>query len=143
MAKAAIFTPAVIEQIRRLVRDGACAPEISQRIGCTVNSLRVTCSKLGISLRQQGRRLPQSDQAVGTRAPASAAPTQPQAQVSLQVMMEQSLMNEFQRSAAARGLSSATLAKALLEVIAQDSLYDALLDETPVQRVGAVVRQES
>jgi hypothetical protein len=69
-------------------------------------------------------------------------PTQPGAEARLQVGMDQALMEQFPYSAGSRGLSSAALAKSLLEMIAQDRLYDAILDEGPVRRVIAV-RQEA
>ena len=47
------FTPARIEQIRNLVERGKTREEIAEITGCTVGSLRVTCSKLGVSLRRR------------------------------------------------------------------------------------------
>jgi hypothetical protein len=46
------FTPERIQQIRNLVERGKSREEIAELIGVTVGSLQVTCSKLGISLRQ-------------------------------------------------------------------------------------------
>jgi hypothetical protein len=46
------FTPEVIESIRKLVAQGINRHEIANRLGVTVGSLQVTCSRLGISLRQ-------------------------------------------------------------------------------------------
>jgi hypothetical protein len=51
------FTPEKVGQIRNLVENGKSRQEIAELIGVTVGSLQVTCSKLGISLRQRGRRL--------------------------------------------------------------------------------------
>lgn len=47
-----IFTPERMEQIRNLVERGHSREEIAEIIGCTVGSLAVTCSRLGISLRR-------------------------------------------------------------------------------------------
>jgi hypothetical protein len=47
------FTPERIEQIRNLVERGVGREEIAQIVGCTVGSLQVTCSRLGISLRRR------------------------------------------------------------------------------------------
>jgi len=47
------FTPERIEQIRNLIERGTSREEIAEIIGCTVGSLQVTCSRLGISLRRQ------------------------------------------------------------------------------------------
>jgi hypothetical protein len=45
------FTPQVIENIKELVAQGISRNEIANRLGVTVGSLQVTCSRLGISLR--------------------------------------------------------------------------------------------
>src|SRR5205085_8950694 len=47
-------TPKVIESIRNLVAQGVNRHEIANRLGVTVGSLQVTCSRLGISLRING-----------------------------------------------------------------------------------------
>src|SRR3954464_4611049 len=46
------FTPEVIESIKKLVAQGISRHEIADRLGVTVGSLQVTCSRLGISLRR-------------------------------------------------------------------------------------------
>src|SRR5262245_53856622 len=46
------FTPERIQQIRNLVERGKSREEIAELIGVTVGSLKVTCSRLGISLRR-------------------------------------------------------------------------------------------
>jgi hypothetical protein len=46
------FTPQVIENIKELVAQGINRDEIANRLGVTVGSLQVTCSRLGISLRR-------------------------------------------------------------------------------------------
>jgi hypothetical protein len=46
------FTPENIRQITNLVERGKTKEEIAEVIGATVGTLQVTCSKLGISLRQ-------------------------------------------------------------------------------------------
>jgi hypothetical protein len=46
------FTLQVIEQIRGFVAQGVSRDDIANRIGVTVGSLQVTCSRLGISLRR-------------------------------------------------------------------------------------------
>jgi hypothetical protein len=46
------FTPQVIEKIKELVGEGISRDEIANRVGVTVGSLQVTCSRLGISLRR-------------------------------------------------------------------------------------------
>jgi hypothetical protein len=46
------FTPERVQQIKNLVERGKSREEIAQLIGVTVGSLQVTCSRLGVSLRQ-------------------------------------------------------------------------------------------
>jgi hypothetical protein len=57
------FTPERLEQIRNLVERGMPREQIAETIGCTLGSLQVTCSRMGISLRR-----PKPD--VATPAPA-------------------------------------------------------------------------
>lgn len=77
------FTPERIDQIRNLLERGQSREEIADIIGCTVNTLAVTCSRLGISLRR-----PRFDTGIGPKlAPkprpavsavlAMTAPTKP------------------------------------------------------------------
>ena len=46
------FTPQVIDNIKEFVAEGISRDEIATRLGVTVGSLQVTCSRLGISLRR-------------------------------------------------------------------------------------------
>ena len=46
------FTPQAIEKIKEFVAEGISRDEIANRVGVTVGSLQVTCSRLGISLRR-------------------------------------------------------------------------------------------
>jgi hypothetical protein len=42
------ITPQVMERIKELVAEGLSRDEIANRLGVTVGSLQVTCSRLGI-----------------------------------------------------------------------------------------------
>jgi DNA-binding transcriptional regulator YiaG len=46
------FTSQAIEEIKELVAEGISRDEIATRLGVTVGSLQVTCSRLGVSLRR-------------------------------------------------------------------------------------------
>jgi len=46
------FTPQAMEKIKEFVAEGISRDEIANRLGVTVGSLQVTCSRLGISLRR-------------------------------------------------------------------------------------------
>ena len=50
--RAVKFTPQAIEKIKQFVAEGISRDEIANRVGVTVGSLQVTCSRLGISLRR-------------------------------------------------------------------------------------------
>jgi hypothetical protein len=45
------FTPANIQKIKDWVAQGICREDIAKSLDVTVGSLQVTCSRLGISLR--------------------------------------------------------------------------------------------
>jgi hypothetical protein len=49
--RAVKFTPQAIEKIKEFVAEGISRDEIATRLGVTVGSLQVTCSRLGVSLR--------------------------------------------------------------------------------------------
>ena len=50
--RAVKFTPQAIEKIKEFVTEGISRDEIATRLGVTVGSLQVTCSRLGVSLRR-------------------------------------------------------------------------------------------
>jgi hypothetical protein len=52
MAPRVKFTPQAIERIKEFVARGISRDEIANRLGVTVGSLQVTCSRRGISLRR-------------------------------------------------------------------------------------------
>lgn len=53
--KATKFTPEILAQIPRWVEEGLNREEIASRIGCSMNSLQVSCCKRGISLWAKDR----------------------------------------------------------------------------------------
>jgi hypothetical protein len=67
------FTTQVIDTIKQLVEEGFSRDEIAHRLGVTVGSLQVTCSRLGISLRRpgSGRGLAHTAHPNGHVAPAT------------------------------------------------------------------------
>jgi hypothetical protein len=64
------FTPQVIEKIKEFVAEGISRHEIANRLGVTVGSLQVTCSRLGISLRRSHSNLRRHTADVRGRIPA-------------------------------------------------------------------------
>ena len=110
------ITAAVLEQIPSLIERGISPDEIAARVGCTSGTLRVVCSKAKISLRKK----------------KSDKPTIP-------VALPGAMIGMFQREAGKRGLAVEAFASMLLKVIAQDNLYDAVLDERETHRGRAIV----
>ena len=60
------FTPERVRQIEALVARGATCEQIAAVIGVTVGTLRVTCSRLGVSLRRPRVKLVLPKPANGT-----------------------------------------------------------------------------
>ena len=82
--RAVKFTPQAIEKIKKFVAEGISRDEIANRLGVTVGSLQVTCSRLGISLRQTNGSRHTSDVTGRIPAPGSVciAHTREQKEVS-------------------------------------------------------------
>src|SRR3954451_5410049 len=64
------FTPGRIQQITNLVERGKSPEEIAELIEVTINSLQVTCSRLGISLRR-----PKLDNGIRLLPPGKPVPS--------------------------------------------------------------------
>jgi hypothetical protein len=71
------FTTQVLDTIQQFVAEGLSRDEIARRLGVTLGSLQVTCSRLGISLRRpgSGRRLAHTAHAKGVAHVAPATPS--------------------------------------------------------------------
>jgi hypothetical protein len=109
------FTPVVIEQIPRLLEQGRSPVEIADRIGCTINTLRVRCSQLRISLRH-------------TRHETEESQTAKQKVRQLTVCVSPKTFDALRQQAALEGMSGSQLAAHLLDTIVRDCLYKAVLD---------------
>ena len=94
------FTADVLEQIPKLISDGKSLSEVAGQIGCSVDSLRVRCSQLGVTLRRNG----------------------------LTVRLSRTALDGLRQQAMAEDMSEAELAAALLEAVHRDDLYRAVLD---------------
>jgi len=111
---------AAFERIPVLLNQGLSALEIANAFGCTVGTLRVKCSQMGISLRRKSRGVP------GTRAPSSEGAV---VASRLTLSLPTTIMDQLQHRATAEGLYTSKLASRLIETIARDDLYEAVLDE--------------
>jgi hypothetical protein len=126
-----MFTPNAIVEIQRWLGEGLSADEIAERIGCTVGTLRVRCSQLGISLRRAKQSCgPAQRDAHGTRrvrASARQAGSAPRGLLILSV--RRGTLDQLHTHASSKGISGSRFAATLLEKIAEDDLYAAVLDD--------------
>ncbi len=97
--------------IPALIDQGLSDLEIASRMGWKVSTLRVRCSQLKISLRRRFK----------------------------QVVVPKHLLSQLHQRAAVMGMSTNTLIVDLLEEIARDNLYDAVLDKRDTEEVCAPV----
>ena len=126
-----ILTKHVMAGIPVLVQQGLNAEAIAARLGCTAGTLKVRCSQAQISLR-----LPKEVKVVPL-VPLAPAPTPPKPTQSKRcfafavpttLQLSRVAMSRLRQRANAMGVTEAALATTLLEMIAQDDLYDAVLD---------------
>jgi len=122
------ITLSALRLIPNLRDQGLSADEIADAVGCTVGTLRVKCSQMGISLRRKKRNTDGtsqkngSHQAVSRRADAS--------EQNFVIALSRKVIDNLQNRAATRGISHSTLVAMLLEVIARDDLYAAVIDSS-------------
>lgn len=120
-----ILTNAVLASIPTLVEQGLNTEAIAARLGCKVSTLKVRCSQAQISLRVPKEvkvvpLVPALEPPKQKRSYAFALPTT--------LQLSRVAMSRLRQRAEATGMTEAELVTTLLEVIAQDDLYDAVLD---------------
>jgi hypothetical protein len=115
-----MFTDAVIAALPGMVARGMTLDQMADEIGCTVSTLRVRCSQLKISLQgMSGRR----------------GPIQPNTcRVSFRITHE--TMRALRKRADAMKLNADKLAAIVLEIVAADDLWAAVLDNEPAKLVA-------
>jgi hypothetical protein len=151
MPRPTILTETALARVTGLIDQGRSAAEIASEIGCTLGTLRVRCSQLGISLRRRTTRnreetMTAMDLVPSVEANAVARPksvdrvytveqrravvseSSAEAHIELQVLLPQITTEQLRQRGALRGISGSTLASELLVTIARDGLYDAVLD---------------
>jgi hypothetical protein len=123
-----ILTKEVLASIPVLVQQGMDAEAIAAHLGCKVSTLRVRCSQAQISLR-----VPQEVKVVPL-VPVAKPPKPPKQKrcfafaVPTTLQLSKVAMSRLRQRAEAIGVDEAELVTKLLEVIAQDDLFDAVLD---------------
>ena len=136
MPRRKTFTPAVIARIPRLVDQGLSAEDIADSLRCTIGTLRVRCSQLGISLRRKGLKTRRDSKSPIKPTRLFGAPSRPGpasdpsgSNLALALVFSKRTAERLSQYASRRGLTVPSLAAALLEIIARDSLYEAVLDD--------------
>jgi hypothetical protein len=126
-----ILTKDVMAGIPVLVQQGLNTEAIAARLGCTAGTLKVRCSQAQISLR-----IPKEVKVVPL-VPLVPPPTPPKPPkqkrsyafaVPTTLQLSRVAMSRLRQRAEATGVNEAELVTNLLEMIAQDDLYDAVLD---------------
>ena len=117
-----ILTKDVMAGIPVLVQQGLNTEAIAARLGCTAGTLKVRCSQAGISLR-----VPKEVKVV-PMVPLVPAPTPPKQMRSYVFALSRIALSRLRQRAGATGMAEAALVRNLIEVIAQDDLFDAVLD---------------
>ena len=117
-----LFTRSVLAQIPRWMSEEGLGPaELATRIGCTVGSLRVICSRRGLSLRQPSAKPYKLDRVY------NQAPGRPDA-AELALTLPEEIRDRLRARAATLGMSEVELLELLIEAIDRDDLYSAILD---------------
>ena len=109
------ITDEMYAAIPGLIADGKIQRDIAAMYGVTVGTLRVLCSRRGISLRSGGRRGPPVNRITADGLPG--------------LSLTKDVLKSLRDAACAMDRSATRLASDLLEKIASDDLFAAVLDE--------------
>jgi hypothetical protein len=131
MRRKSKFTHRAASDIRAWVHQGLTNAQIADKLECTVGTLKVKCSHLGISLRRKNTN-PEHVQPCSTSRMALAPP--PSRLIGLGrkavlVTLSPWTMKQLSSRAQPRHLDGAALAAKLLERIVADDLFEAVLDD--------------
>jgi len=126
-----ILTKEVLATIPQLVNSGLRSQDIAMRLGCKVTTLKVRCSQARISLRPPKEAKVLRLVPLVPLVPAPKTPKQKRSYafaVPTTLQLSRVAMSRLRQRAVATGMTEAELVTTLLEVIARDDLYDAVLD---------------
>ena len=134
--RASKFTPERIQQIRDLIARGETCENIAAAIGVTVGTLKVTCSRLGISLRRPKSRTGLLPLRPATRVTPSAKPAifsicvrYNEKEHSSEVPLTPAMVGQLALEASSRDQKIIDLAKDLLLTVTKKGLIDEVLKE--------------
>ena len=125
-----VLTPDVLATIPALVAAGKRREELAAQFGCSVGTLQVVCSRNKISLRCPGprRRRTQQELEQASYMEKKLFPVQ-----AINIKLKVPLANEVLALLAMRAEVEHTtvdvIATRLLETIARENLYNAVIDE--------------
>ena len=125
------FTPERIQQIKDLLARGETCEQIAAIIGVTVGSLRVTCSKLGVSLRRPRVKLlpPRTADAACEAATLSIIMKYKGQERSNLLSLTPNIIRQLAFEAALRDQEIGELTKDLLATVIAKGLFNELLGE--------------
>src|SRR5262245_16859014 len=130
------FTPERIQQIRDLIARGETCEDIAARIGVTVGTLKVSCSRLGISLRRPRVKLLPPNRPIDTGKAAGAAAATfcirmqyngKEQETALPLTPE--MISQLALEASARDQRIGELAKDLLQAVTKKGLFEKVLND--------------
>jgi hypothetical protein len=141
------FTPERIQQITDLVARGESCEQIAAAIGVTVGSLKVTCSRLGISLRRPRVKLLPPKSANGTETTVGDARGKTPAtftidmkykgqEHSTELPFTPDVIRQLALEASFRDQKIGELVKDILVSVFDKGLVQELLGEQETQRAG-------
>jgi hypothetical protein len=132
------FTPERVQQIKDLVARGVSCEEIASLVGVTVGTLKVTCSRLGISLRRprstNGSKLLPLTPATRARISANSATFSicvryNGKEQSSELPLTPAMVGQLALEASSRDQKISDLAKDLLRAVTEKGLIDEVLKE--------------
>jgi hypothetical protein len=130
------FTPDRVQQIKDLVARGVRCEEIATLVGVTVGTLKVTCSRLGISLRKPRSRTGLLPLRPTTRVPPSANTVTFSICVryngkeqSSELPLTPAMVGQLALEASSRDQKISDLAKDLLQAVTKKGVIDEVLKE--------------
>jgi len=114
MARRRKYSPEVLASIPAMVDQGMKREEIAEQIGSTVKSLQVSCFRHGISMRKGGPYLRARQLGMSLVAP---------------LPLHEKTLVRLRKVARSKGTDEVKLVSDLLNLIAKDDLFDAVLGD--------------